>query len=204
MTRGHSKSRGSRPYQQVMQEAARLLAQGEAGGLDEARRKAAARLGVSLRHLPDNAEIEQALKQYQSLFQADNHTTRLRQLRQAALNAMRLLEPFEPRLVGPVLSGTAPPHSPVHLHLFADTPEAVALFLLERRIPCDQDERRVRYTAEQGETLPLYRFVAGDITLELTVFPAHAPRLRPLSPVDNRPMQRVDAATVESLLADEA
>lgn len=190
----------SRPYHQVVQEAARLLAQGEAAGFDDARRKAVARLGVSLRTLPDNAAIEQALVQYRALFQADDQTAQLHHLRQTALQAMRLLARFEPRLVGPVLAGTAPPHSPVHLHLFADTPESVALFLLDHHIPCEHGERRVRYTPDGWETLPLYRFVAGDTTLELTVFPAQGLRRRPLSPVDNRPMPRADAAAVEHLL----
>lgn len=190
----------SRPYRQVVQEAARLLAQGEAAGFDDARRKAVSRLGVTLRHLPDNAVIEQALLQYRALFHADSQAAQLRELRQAALKAMRLLTRFEPRLVGPVLAGTAPPHSPVHLHLFADTPEAVPLFLLDQHIPCEHDERRVRYSLDTWETLPLYRFVAGDITLELTVFPSQALRRRPLSPVDNRPMSRADMATVAQLL----
>ncbi len=194
---------GSRPYQQVVQEAARLLAQGEASGFDDARHKAVTRLGVSLRRLPDNTEIEQALLQYRTLFQADSQLVQLHQLRQAALQAMRLLARFEPRLVGPVLTGTAAPHSPVHLHLFADTPEAVVLFLLDRHIPCEHGARRVRYVLETWETLPLYRFVAGDITLELTIFPAHGLRRRPLSPVDNRPMPRADAAAVERLLAED-
>jgi hypothetical protein len=203
MRRRHGPGSGdgdSRPYQQAVQEAARLLAQGEAAGFDDARRKAVARLGVSLRQLPTNAAIEQALQQYRALFQADDQALQLRHLRQTALHAMRLLARFEPRLVGPVLAGTAAPHSPVHLHLFADAPEAVALFLLDHHIPCAHDERRVRYTADTWETLPLYRFVAGDTTLELTVFPAHGLRRRPLSPVDNRPMPRADAAAVEQLL----
>lgn len=190
----------SRPYQQVVQEAARLLAQGEATGFDDARRKAMSRLGVTLRHLPDNAVIEQALAQYRALFQADSQAVQLRELRQAALKAMRLLARFDPRLVGPVLAGTAPPHTPVHLHLFADTPEAVPLFLLDQHIPCEHDQRRVRYTPDTWETLPLYRFVAGDITLELTVFPSQGLRRRPLSPVDNRPMPRADVAAVVQLL----
>jgi hypothetical protein len=194
---------GSRPYQQLLQEAARLLAQGEAAGFDDARRKAAARLGFSLRPPPDNAAIEQALVQYRTLFHGDRRLAQVQQLRQTALQAMRLLARFEPRLVGPVLTGTAPPHSPVHLHLFADPPEAVALFLLDQRIPYEHDERRVRYGAEQWDTLPLYRFVAGDTTLELTVFPVQGLRRRPLSPLDNQPMQRADSTAVERLLEED-
>lgn len=193
----------SRPYQQVVQEAARLLAQGEAAGYEDARRKAVARLGVELRHLPDNATIEQALLQYRCLFQSASQTAQVQELRQAALKAMRLLARFEPHLVGPVLTGITPPHSPIHLHLFADTPEAVPLFLLDQHIPCEHDERRVRFTMENWESLPLYRFIAGDVTLELTVFPAQGLRRRPLSPVDNRPMPRADAAAVARLLDNE-
>ena len=48
---------------------------------------------------------------------------------------MLFLARFRPRLVGPVLSGTAGPHADIGLHLFADTPMDVLLFLMEHRIP---------------------------------------------------------------------
>lgn len=201
---GRSGSAGltARTYHEVLQEAARLLAGGEAETFESARRKAASRLGLSLhQRLPDNAEIEQALADYQRLFRSDSQPQHLHHLREVALKAMRLLECFEPRLVGPVLSGTADAHSPIHLHLFADNPEVVAVYLMDRHIPYEQDERRVRFAAEQWDLLPLFRFVAGDATLELTVYPAGGLRRAPLSPVDNRPMRRADAGAVERLLA---
>lgn len=200
--RGGNTGLSPRTYQEILQEAARLMAEGGAGSFDAARRKAASRLGLSPhQRLPDNAEIEQALIDYQRLFRGDSQPQQLRHLREAALKALRLLERFEPRLVGPVLSGTADTHTPVHIHLFADNAESVALFLMDRHIPFEQDERRVRFTQEQYELLPLYRFVAGDVTLELTVFPAQGLRRPPLSPVDHRAMRRADANAVEQLLA---
>ena len=39
------------------------------------------------------------------------------------------LSPFSPRLVGPVLNGTADHNSAINLHLFADSAEAVAITL---------------------------------------------------------------------------
>lgn len=178
-----------------------MLAEGGAATFDAARRKAQERLGSGpLRPPPANAEIEQALIEYQRLFQGDTQPRALRELREAALHAMRLLAPFDPRLVGPVLAGTADSGSIVYLHLFADTPETVAVFLMDRQIPFEHDERQVRFGPEQRELLPLYRFVAGDIVVELTVFPAHGLRRPPLSPVDNRPMRRADTAAVEQLL----
>jgi len=50
---------------------------------------------------------------------------------------MRLLADFQPRLVGPVLTGTATPHTDISLHLFAETPETVTLRLADRGIPSE-------------------------------------------------------------------
>ena len=166
-----------------------------------ARRKAAEQLGVhNQRLLPGNDEIEAALREYQQLFQYDSQAEALWVLRQTALKAMKLFLPFNPRLVGPVLRGTADRHSPIYLHLFADTAEQVGIFLMEHKIPFEQSERRVQYSGGRPEQRPLYRFVAGDETLELTVFPAQGLRQAPLSPIDGRPMQRADYTELQRLI----
>lgn len=73
-----------------------------------AKRKAARQIGAPDTHnLPDNDEVERALRDYQALYQRDEQIVRLRQLRQQALEAMHLLEPFHPYLTGSVLNGTA-------------------------------------------------------------------------------------------------
>lgn len=178
----------------------------EGGVLDFAlaKRKAAARFGVSdRRNLPSNQEIEQSVIAYQRLFHADSQPRRLRRLREAALQAMGMLKDFEPRLVGPVLTGTADVHSPVNLHLFADTPEEPGFFLSGRHIPYELGERALRMEANGWKHYPLYRFIAGEIPMELTVFPTDGLRAAPLSPVDGRPMRRAAIAAVRALLEEE-
>ena len=97
----------------LAQECARLLAEEGVADFRTAKRKAALRLAVTDKGLlPDNREIEQALLDYQRLFQADSQSRRLRELREAALEAMRFLARFRPKLVGPVLSGTAGANTP--------------------------------------------------------------------------------------------
>ncbi len=92
-----------------------------------AKRKAADRLGISdAGALPSNTEIEAALAAYQRLFAADTHERTLKAQRRTALRAMRWLPGLRPRLVGPVLTGTATEHADIQLHLFVDNPEAVA------------------------------------------------------------------------------
>ena len=187
--------------QAVAEEAARIMRE---QGVDDfllAKRKAADRLGVTdASILPRNTEIEAARVAHQRLFAADRHEADLATLRRAALEAMRLMADFEPRLVGPVLAGTASPHSEINLHLFSETPEAVSLRLEERGVPHEVVERRLRYERDRTVSYPALRFVAGRQTVDAVVFPLDGIRQSPASPVDGKPMRRANAAEVAALL----
>jgi len=166
-----------------------------------AKRKAAERLGVTdTSALPGNVEIEQALVDYQRLFDADAHEQSLQSQRRAALRAMHWLSDFSPRLVGPVLSGSATEHADIQLHVFADCPENIALQLLDRGIAHEVTERRIRLDAERIKAYPGLRFAVGNRRIDATVFPRDGIRQAPVSPVDGRPMRRADAAELAALL----
>jgi hypothetical protein len=142
----------------MAQESARIMVEEGVQDFRSAKRKAAIRLAVTDKAaLPDNAEIEQALLDYQRLFHADRQALRLRGLRETALEVMLFLARFRPRLVGPVLSGTAGPHADIGLHLFADTPMDVLLFLMEHRIPFDTTEHRLKLGNGDPVCLPAFR-----------------------------------------------
>jgi hypothetical protein len=113
---------------------------------------------------------------------------------------MRLMADFQPRLVGPVLTGTASAHSEINLHLFSDSPEAVSIRLEERGVPHEVLERRLRYERDRAVSYPALRFVAGRQTVDAVVFPLDGIRQAPCSPVDGKPMRRASAAEVEALL----
>lgn len=185
----------------VAVEAARIMSE---HGIDDflfAKRKAAERLGVTDEAaLPKNTEIEAALTEYQRLFAADTHAQTLEQQRRAALHAMQLLREFEPRLVGPVLAGTATAHSEVDLHLFTDHTEAVALKLIDHGIRHEIAERRVKMDADRTLNYPAIRFSAREQTIDAVVFPVDGIRQAPYSPVDGRPMRRANADELEALL----
>jgi hypothetical protein len=188
----------------LAQEAARIMSEQGVDDFGLAKRKAAERLGATdIAVLPKNTEIEEALIAHQRLFGSGRHSHELAGLRRTALSAMRLLKPFEPRLVGPVLSGTASAHSEVSLHLFADGAERVALHLMEQGVPHHIAERRLRYEPSRLVSYPVVQFVAGERAIDAVVFPIDGIRQSPSSPVDGRPMRRADAAEVESLLHDE-
>lgn len=186
----------------LAQEAARIMAEHGIRDFYVAKRKAAERYGVDDGGvLPRNTEIEAALGEYQRLFQNGSHEESLLAQRSAALHAMQWLREFDPRLVGPVLTGTATEHVDVELHLFADSAEAVTFKLMDHGIPHDVAERRVKMNADRVITQPTVRFEIDDQPVEATVFPRDGIRQAPVSPVDGRPMKRADAAEVEALIA---
>jgi len=198
-------SRTENLRQALAQEAARIMAEHGVRDYRAAKRKAAERLGVAdgAAALPKNIEIEAALAQYQRLFGAAAHVESLHAQRLAALSAMQYLEEFEPRLVGSVLSGTATEHSDVQLHLFADCAESVTIKLMDRGIPHEVTEKRVRMDSERVRAYPGVRFQLGDQSIEATVFPTDGIRQAPVSPVDGRPMKRASRMEVAALLEAE-
>lgn len=197
--RGHTNE--VRMRQLIAVEAARIMSEEHLTDFYKAKHKAAARLGAgNTRNLPRNDEIERALVEYQRLFRADSQPARLKHLRETALHAMLFLERFKPRLVGPVLRGTADEHTEINLHVFADTPEEPGLFLMEHRIPHQLCDKRLTLSGGETATYPAYRFLAEETPLLLVVFPPVAARQAFKNDVDGRPMERANADELRVLL----
>jgi hypothetical protein len=151
----------------IAHEAARMIA--EDGGIDYgfAKRKAARQLGApDSRHLPDNREIEDALRSYQALYQGQEQQDKLSMLREIALEYMELLEEFDPHLTGPVLNGTAGRHSEIDLQLFTDSDKELEFFLLNRQLAFRRSETRT-----DGQVYPHYSLEDTRAAIELTIYP---------------------------------
>lgn len=137
-------TRGMQMRERIAQQAARLIAESGIDDYSLAKRKAAQQMGApDTRNLPTNGEVEQALRSFRELFQREEHSLVLRELREQALRAMRLLAGFNPYLAGSVLSGSAGRHSDINLLLYTDNPKEVELFLMNRQIPYRLGERRL-------------------------------------------------------------
>ncbi len=151
--------------------AARLLA--EDGSLDygSAKRKAARQLGApDSGNLPDNQQIEEALRSYQAIYQADQTRALLTTLRQTAIEYMEHLAAFDPHLTGSVLNGTAGPYADINLQLFTDDQKDVEFLLMRLGSPYQAGEYRPAESG--GRTYP--RFLINDprAPVDLVVYPA--------------------------------
>lgn len=194
-------SESERARQVVAQEAARIIVNHGVRDYRVAKQKAAERLGMNGRgSLPGNAEIEAAVAEHLQIFGGESHQDHLRLMRVAALSAMELLSPFSPRLVGPVLAGTADENSAVNLHAFADSAEVVAMELADIGINYKAYERRLKSRRGQTELYSGFEFHHSSTPIQVTVFPIDGIRQAPMSPIDGKPMKRVDSDAVQLLL----
>jgi len=189
--------------QRLAQEAARILIESGSRDFAMAKRKAAEHLTAhDTRNLPTNSEIEQALAEYQRLFRSEDQPQTLKQLREIAYDAMQFFSEFKPRLVGPVLTGTADTNTCINLHVYSDTYESLSLLLINNNIPFENQDKRLRISQDNYETYPCITFLAKQQKVEVVIFSNKQTGIKPISPVDGKPMQRANLADLEMLLND--
>lgn len=178
--------------------AARMIAE-DGADYGSAKRKAAKMILGNQRVrgdiLPDNAQIEDQVREYQALFFGEEHAERLAHLRRLAVEWMEKLADFHPWLTGAVLNGTATEHSDIHLQLFADNSKDVAVFLLNAGIDYEVSESpHFRFPERGVETLS---FMWKKEAIHLTLYDLDDLRGGRKNP------DRADLATVRSLLEND-
>jgi hypothetical protein len=203
MPKNHSNG-DDRARQMLAQEAARIIVDQGLRDFRAAKMKAAERLGMSTRGaLPRNSEIELAVSEHLALYGREAHSDFLFTMRETTLAVMRVLNVFTPRLVGPVLIGTADENSAINLHVFSDSVEAVAAELHSLGHRYRPYERRLKTSRGRGakpETFAGLQFEFAGELVEATVFPIDGIRQAPISPIDGKPMKRANEKAVKALL----
>jgi hypothetical protein len=101
-----------------------------------AKKKAARALGHR-GELPNNEQLEDAVREHLAVFHADTQPAELRALRELALQWMLRLAEFRPHLGGAAWRGTATRQSALHIDLYCDDPKSAEIALLDRGIAFD-------------------------------------------------------------------
>ena len=120
-----------------------------------AKRRALKQMDVSGRGgLPDNDELEDAVREYLALFFADTQPLELAALRALALTWMERMAQFRPYLAGAVWHGTATRRSDIYIQLFCDDPKSAEIALIDHQV--DYEPRTVTgFTGGSVEALSL-------------------------------------------------
>ena len=202
MSRKTNRQTGTRA--RIAAAAARLMAE---DGIDDfalAKRKAARQLGVEeAQSLPGNDEIEEQLRAYLELYQAEEHPQRIAELRGIALDAMKALEQFNPYLTGPVLKGIAGPYAQIELQLFPDSVKEVEIFLLDRNLAYETQEGR-RYAGDRAHAVSVLSLHWRGAPLKLSIFDPRDERIALKTSQAGRVMDRAGIAEVGALVRNDA
>lgn len=185
----------------LAQEAARILAEEGRRDYLAAKHKAAAHLGLGLRHLPTNREIQAALVTHQRLFEAPAQPARLARLRGTALSVMEQLGGMESRVTGAVLGEIATAHASVQLHVFVEPPERLVFRLADLGLDYEENTRRYTWRNGRARDVPMFAFSIDGQVVEITVFGLNDLREAPMDAVDGQPMRRINRAALENLIA---
>ena len=176
--------------------AARLLAEQGTHDLHLAKRKAVRLMGLPpSQPLPSNEEVEMALKEYQTLFWADEHVAHLKFLRQTALDLMHMLQAFHPYLTGSVLDGTAGEHTAIDLLLFPDSAKDVEIFLLNEDLAFHHGTPK----DDRVEAVFVLDDAESGIRANLVLLPPASERIH-FKHHDGRSRHRAKAEVVQSLI----
>lgn len=189
---------------QIAHTAAKLMAEDGVQDYASAKQKAARQLGAEdTQSLPDNKEIDDALREYQSIFKSETQPEILRTLRERAVTLMRELQEFNPYLVGSVLVGTATEHSDINLQLFCDSVKDLEIYFINQNRDYKSGFKRNRLGDKTVE-IPTFTLDVEDTQATLSVYDTDDLRIVQKFKADGRVMERAKLAQVEALLANEA
>jgi hypothetical protein len=195
--------------QLIAQQAARMMAEDGVHDFAYAKKKAGRQLGISENSvLPTNAEIEEEIRLYHEIFNADEQPLELAKLRKTALITMQLFERFNPHLTGSVLDGTAGKFSQTNIHLFADSAKDVEMFLLNQQIPFESSEKSYRVSDKPSKekkekvrkTVPVFTLETEYGIQKISVFDVDDMRVATKKTSDGSNAERADINELQTLL----
>ena len=139
-----------------------------------AKKKAAKSLGLlTSDNLPSNHEIDNALKEYQNIFQEQVDSETIVKIKKEALNIMTLFKDFNPHLTGQLLEGLIPKFPKIQINLFTDNLKEVEYILLNKNIAFDiKDKLYQNKLSKKKSTKKIPAFILEGLwfPIELKVY----------------------------------
>ena len=189
---------------QVAWEAARLMYHREVSEYLPAKLKAARRVArgdFKPSDLPSNSEIRDQVQLWANLFEGQQRTENLRDMRLEALRMMRVLRTFRPRLIGSTLTGHVRRGSDIDVHVFSDSIEAVAAALDAEGFCYEIERKRVRKQGQEQTFVHIH--VADRFPFELTIYASNMAHYVFKSSITGKAIERASIAELEQFLARE-
>lgn len=193
----------------ITAEAARLMYEEGVKQYFTAKRLAAKRIlgrveGRRLRHrpadLPSNGEIREALLLLAERCEGASRTRRLFAMRVVALEVMKRLTPFEPRLIGSVSTGHIRRGSDIDIQVFTDDEDSLEQALKREGFEFERENVTIQKNGQFRDYVHYHLVHHFDV--ELTAYPFRELGQRPRSSTDGKPIDRVRASRLQKLVVE--
>jgi hypothetical protein len=185
--------------------AARLMYTRDESEYFTAKRKAARRLGVEYRFrpkdLPSNREIRDQIQALANLYEGEKRQENLCKMRVAALQMMRLLCAFRPKLIGSTYTGHIRKGSDIDIHVFSDHPSAVTTVLEDEHLPFTVERKRIIKHNEERTFTHIH--ITGVFNFELTLYPLDKVNYAFKSSITGKAIEKATIAELEELIRQE-
>ena len=158
---------------QVAHKAAQMIAEEGISDYGFAKRKAARFFGLLDQDaLPSNNEINDAIKEHQSIFSNGEHEMRLKVLRLEALTLMKKLITFNPHLSGNVLDGTVGRYPTLNIEVYADSMKEIEFFLLNHNITYETRDLKShqKYRMQDKKIIPILILEGLNAPIKLFIY----------------------------------
>jgi hypothetical protein len=151
--------------------------------------------------LPSNGEIQAALRTLVEFTEGDLSQQRLFAMRVIALETMKKLLDFNPKLIGSVSTGHVRYGSDIDLHVFTDNLEEIECHLDKIGWKFKTKQVTIRVNGEYKDYTHIYS--ERIFPIELSVYSNEESRIRQRSSTDGKPIVRLKVKALEKLIAEE-
>lgn len=151
--------------------------------------------------LPSNGEIQAALRTLVQFTEGELSQQRLFAMRVIALETMKVLADFKPRLIGSVSTGHVRYGSDIDLHVFTDNLEEIECYLDQLGWKFKTKQVTIRISGKYKDYTHIYS--ERIFPIELSVYSNEENRIRQRSSTDGKPIVRLKVKALEKLLAEE-
>lgn len=173
----------------LCEESARIMIDEGCAEISLARSKAAKRLNLLNKNdWPADSEIESVCQARIKLFSSQDIGIKEVKLDYAE-QGMRVLGQFSPRLTGQLVRGPVLKNTTIQIHVFADILEDVLSVLEDNGISVKLTEKQLYFTRDKYKKIPTILLDVDSHPIEIYVFSQLDLRRRPLSPVNQKPVE---------------
>jgi hypothetical protein len=138
-----------------------------------AKKKAAKYLGYqSSDFLPSNDEIDNALKEYQKIYQVNIDTSLVIKIKNEALLIMELFKNFNPHLLGQLIDGLIPKYPILQINLYTDNMKEIEYLLLNNNIEFNLKDTNIsekRTKKKSLRNIPIIKIEGRWFPIELKI-----------------------------------